>query len=238
MIALASAAFDLVAARGAEGPHWVESGRSARKSQSLAWRRDFLGHTFLLDGLGDSDGARQRVMLRPMEHFGITLENVALLSQVAGVIAVFASLIFVGLQIREQANATSAQTEQAIASNWMALAQVIGGSAEAFTAGLVSTNATFADLNDADRMRFLTALFALFKHYENMYLQFKKGRIGEAEWEPWSNHIQMYFHQPGVQTWWSLRKSAFSLVFRAFLDDSVAPRELSPAALHHAAAKA
>jgi hypothetical protein len=79
-----------------------------------------------------------------MDHFGITLENVALLSQVAGAIAVFASLIFVGLQIREQANATSAQTAQANASNWMALAQVIGGSAEAFTAGLVSTNATFA----------------------------------------------------------------------------------------------
>lgn len=173
-----------------------------------------------------------------MSQLGITLESLALLSQVAGAVAVFASLIFVGFQMREQANATRAQTEQAIAGNWMALAQVIGDGAEAFTAGLLSTNATFADLNDADRMRFLTALFALFKHYENMYLQFRKGRIGEAEWEPWSNHIQMYFHQPGVQSWWSLRKSTFTPVFRAFLDDSVAPHELSPVALHHSATKA
>lgn len=166
----------------------------------------------------------------------MTLESLALLSQVAGAAAVFASLIFVGLQIRQQASALRAQTEQAIASNWMVLAQVIGDNAEAFTAGLVSTNATFADLNDADRMRFLAAVFALFKHYENMYLQHKKGRISEAEWEPWSNHIEMYFHQPGVQTWWNLRKAAFSPVFRAFLDASIAPRELSPTALHHAAA--
>lgn len=173
-----------------------------------------------------------------MEDFRISLEDVALLSQVAGAIAVFASLIFVGLQIREQANATSAQTEQAIASNWMALAQVIGGNAEAFTAGLASTNATFADLNDADRMRFLSAMFALFKHYENMYLQFEKGRIDEAQWDPWSNHVKMYFHQPGVQMWWSLRESAFSLVFREFLDHSVPPSEFSPAALHVSAAKA
>jgi hypothetical protein len=165
----------------------------------------------------------------------MTLESLALLSQIAGTIAVLASLIFVGLQIRQQANATRAQTEQAIAANWMALAQVIGSTAEPFTAGLISTNATFAELNDADRMRFLAAIFALFKHYENMFLQFQKGRISQDDWEPWSNHLQMYFHQPGVQTWWSLRKAAFSPVFRKFLDESMAPIELSPTALHHAA---
>ena len=49
----------------------------------------------------------------------MTLETLSLLSQIAGVAAVFASLIFVGIQIREQANATRAQTEQAIASNWL-----------------------------------------------------------------------------------------------------------------------
>lgn len=167
----------------------------------------------------------------------MTLESLALFSQVAGAIAVIASLIFVGLQIRQQADATRAQTEQAIATNWMALAQVIGNSAEAFSAGLISSSPTFADLNDADRMRFLTALFALFKHYENMYLQYKKGRLADVEWQPWSNHIQMYFHQPGVQTWWGLRRAAFSPVFRTFLDESVAPGELSPAALHQAASK-
>ncbi len=168
---------------------------------------------------------------------GMTLETLALLSQIAGAAAVIASLIFVGFQIRGQTDATRAQTEQAIAANWMALAQVIGNSAEAFARGIISNNATFADLDDAERMRFLTALFALFKHYENMHLQFGKGRLSEAEWEPWSNHIQMYFHQPGVQTWWGLRKAAFSPAFRDFLDHSKAPKELSPAGLHFAGRK-
>jgi hypothetical protein len=165
----------------------------------------------------------------------MTLETLSLLSQIAGVAAVFASLIFVGIQIREQANATRAQTEQAIASNWLGVAEVISSNAEAFGAGLVSSNATFADLSDAERMRFMTTIFALFKHYENMYLQFQKGRIREAEWQPWSNHAQMYFHQPGVQNWWQLRKSAFSPVFCAFLDECVEPSELSPVQLFQAA---
>jgi len=167
----------------------------------------------------------------------LSLESIALLSQVAAAFAVFASLIFVGIQIREQANATRAQTEQAIAANWMAIAEVIGGNAEAFSAGLISPDPTFADLSDADRMRFMTVVFALFKHYENMYLQYQKGRIRKADWEPWSNHVQMYFHQPGVQSWWRLRKSAFSPQFLAFLDGCAVPDELTPTALHHAAEK-
>lgn len=168
----------------------------------------------------------------------VELETLALLSQVAGGMAVIASLIFVGVQIREQANATRAQTEQAIAANWMALTQIIAENADSFAAGLVSTSETFADLDDGARLRFLSAMFALFKHYENMYLQFEKRRISHDEWEPWSNHIQMYFHQPGVQIWWGLRKSAFSPPFRAFLEASARPPELSPAALQRAARKA
>ena len=165
----------------------------------------------------------------------MTLESVALLSQAIGAVAVIASLIFVGFQVRQQADATRAQTEQAIATNWVALTQLINDNAEAFTLGLVSTSKTFADLNDVDRMRFLGAMFNLFKHYENIFLQYRKGRIREEEWMPWSNHVQMYFHQPGAQGWWNLRKGFFSPAFRQFLDSLVAPAELSPVALHEAA---
>jgi hypothetical protein len=168
----------------------------------------------------------------------VDLQSLALLSQVAGAVAVIASLIFVGFQLREQANATRAQTEQAIAANWMALAQLVSNNAEPFTSGLVSASPTFADLSDPDRMRFLSTAFAMFKHYENMYLQFRKGRIGEAEWEPWSNHMQMYFHQPGIQSWWRLRKSAFTPLFRDFLNACAEPGDLGPVALHYAATRA
>jgi len=168
----------------------------------------------------------------------VSLETLASLSQIAGGFAVIASLIFVGVQIREQANATRAQTEQAIAANWMAVTQVVADNADSFAEGLVSTSETFAELGDGGRLRFLSAIFALFKHYENMYLKFEKGRLSDAEWEPWSNHIQMYFHQPGVQIWWGLRKTAFSPAFRSFLEGCERPPELSPAELHQAAHQA
>lgn len=168
----------------------------------------------------------------------MTLADAAALAQIVGVAAVFVSLVFVGFQMRQQTNAMKAQTEQAIAADWMTLGQMISDNAEAFTAGLLSRDPSFADLNDADRMRFLAAIFALFKHYENMYLQFHKLRIGEAEWAPWSNHIHVYFHQPGVKSWWAIRKQAFAPAFRDFLDTSIEPLQPSPVRLHDAAGAA
>jgi hypothetical protein len=173
-------------------------------------------------------------MPRLAEGKVMTLADASALAQIAGVLLVLGSLVFVGAQIRQQTLATKAQTEQAIAANWTALGALISENAEPFTAGLLSTDPKFSQLGDADRMRFLTVIFGLFKHYENMFLQYRKGRIDEADWAPWSNHIEMYFHQPGVQSWWSIRKAAFSPAFRAYLDATQRPAEPSPVALHHA----
>ena len=168
----------------------------------------------------------------------MNLESLALFSQVAAAVAVFASLVFVGLQIREQANATRAQTEQAIAANWLVVADVMGSSAKAVAAGCLSTSETLAELDDSERMQFFSIMFGFFKHYENIYLQYRRGRISEEEWKPCSSHALMFLHQPGVHTWWALRKSAFSPQFRDFLERSITPDGVSLAAIHDAHAKA
>lgn len=167
----------------------------------------------------------------------MTLETLALVSQIAAAAAVFASLIFVGLQIREQANATRAQTEQAIASNWVGIGEMMATAGEAIAAGVVSESSTLADLSDGDRMRFFSAMFAFFKHYENMYLQRDKGRVGKAEWESWSNHVKTFFHQPGVQSWWAIRRLSFAPGFRNFLEGCEGPAETGFAELHDVAEK-
>lgn len=161
----------------------------------------------------------------------MTLETLAVFSQVAAAAAVFASLVFVGLQIREQANATRAQTEQAVAANWLIIAEVIGSTSVAVAAGCLSTSETFAELDDAGRLEFFSTMFGFFKHYENIYLQFRRGRISAEEWEPCSTHVVMFLHQPGVQTWWGLRKNVLSPAFRDFLEHSAAPDAPSLAAL-------
>jgi hypothetical protein len=41
--------------------------------------------------------------------------------------------------------------------------------------------------------------------------------------ETWSEHIRMYFHQPGAQAYWSLRRKTFVPRFRDYLESPAPP---------------
>jgi hypothetical protein len=43
-------------------------------------------------------------------------------------------------------------------------------------------------------------------------------------WMAWSEHVLMYFNQPGVKMWWELRRGSFNPRFRKFLESSAAPK--------------
>jgi hypothetical protein len=161
----------------------------------------------------------------------MTLEQWSSLSQVVAAAGVLASLVFVGFQIRQNTLAMIAQSQQHIATSWFTVGQLIADHAAAFGAGLKSNHSAFANLKDEGRLRFVSIIFPLFKHYENIFLKFTSGRVDEGVWGAWSFHMKVYFHQPGVQAWWKIREEAFAPSFPAFLESSEAPAVPSPAKL-------
>jgi len=161
----------------------------------------------------------------------MTLEQASYFSQIIAALGVLASLLFVGFQIRQNTAAMRAQTRQHIASSWFAMVPPICDHAEAFAAGLRSQQPGFADLTETDRLKFVSTIFGLFKHYENIYLEHRRGGISRDAWAPWSTHMRLYFHQPGVQTWWAMRKGSFIPEFQVYLETSEKPVTPTPAEL-------
>jgi hypothetical protein len=161
----------------------------------------------------------------------MTLEHVSYLAQSIGGIAVLASLVFVGLEIRQNSREARAQTEQHIASSWFAMSTLVAQHPAAFYAGVKSKDGLFSDLLENDRLIFISIIFAQFKHYENIFRQFESGHIDEETWAAWSLHVLIYFHQPGVQSWWKMRGGAFTPSFRRFLESSARPDLPSPVVL-------
>ena len=161
----------------------------------------------------------------------MSLEQVFYLTQSIAAIAVLGSLVFVGLEIRHNSRETRAQTEQHIASSWFEMGRMIADHPVALAASLRSTLKSFADLREEDRLVFVSILFALFKHYENIFRQFRSGHIDAETWQAWSVHVLIYFQQPGVQAWWKIRGAAFSPAFRQFLELSGKPDLPSPTTL-------
>src|SRR5262249_50078739 len=60
--------------------------------------------------------------------------------------------------------------------------------------------------SEEDRVRALPFIFATFKVFENAWFQQRQGTLDSQQWEGWDAYIRMYFHQPGVRTWWLMRR--------------------------------
>jgi hypothetical protein len=89
----------------------------------------------------------------------MSLEQIFYLTQSIAAVAVLASLVFVGLQIRLNSREARAQTEQHIASSWFEMGKMIADHPAAFGAGLRSRDCTFSDLSEEDRLVFVSILF-------------------------------------------------------------------------------
>ena len=153
----------------------------------------------------------------------MTLEQFGILSQIVGTLVVIASLIFVGVQIRQNTKAIRVQVQENMTSGYIAVIEVLSEHADVFTRGIAANRESFASFSDADKLIFFSVLFAAFKLFENVHSQRERGFIDGDSWEAWSENMLMHFNQPGVQMWWTLRKGSFRPSFRHFLESAPAP---------------
>jgi hypothetical protein len=113
----------------------------------------------------------------------MTLEQLSLVFQLAGALGVIASLIFVGMQIRQNTQATRVRVQENMTSGYIATAQILIDNAEVFTRGIAATRESFSSFSDADKLVYFGAIFSIFKHFENIHSQRQRGFIDDESWD-------------------------------------------------------
>lgn len=154
---------------------------------------------------------------------GMSLEQASYLSQIIGSIAVLASLVFVGLQIRQN---TKSQKNVAVDSLSVAIAAINVPAMESAALGEALSKAT-NDWGSASREQRIVAhyfLFSYFKLAENAWYQRQANVLDEMQWSGWATGARMFFHSPGVQdAWWPRRRYTYSPEFQAYLAGTAPP---------------
>jgi hypothetical protein len=147
----------------------------------------------------------------------MTLEEWAFVAQIVSAIAVVASLVFVGLQLRHAAAAIRATSSQAHSSLYTDLVQSIIENADfarAWSIGVTEPN----KLSEEEWVRFVAYSSALFRLYESSRVQWLNGRLDEEHWHTIERQAADFGHLPGLQRAWELRGHWYSPEFRAWFD--------------------
>jgi hypothetical protein len=147
----------------------------------------------------------------------VTLEQASFIAQIVSAIAVIASLIFVGIQLRRATSAIRASSSQAHSSMYTDLVQSIIDNADfarTWSVGLGDPKA----LSESEWVRFVAYASALFRLYESSRVQWLNSRLDEEHWHTIERQAADFGHLPGLQLAWDLRGHWFSPEFRAWFD--------------------
>ena len=149
----------------------------------------------------------------------MNLETISAIAQIIAALGVIASLFYLAVQIRQNTLSQRSVVVDSLTSSLNALL----GPQSADPALLRAFAAAVEDWEgcaEEDRLRAVAMFFAVFKLFENAWFQKRQGTLDAQQWEGWDAYIRVYFHRPGVRTWWAMRRGTFAPGFRAYLENS------------------
>ena len=154
-------------------------------------------------------------------------EAIGSLAEALGALGVIVSLVYLATQVRSNTAAIRAGTAQEVTNRASEIAQAIAlnpSATEIRHRGLHEPNA----LSDEERRRFNGMLLAIFRAYENVEYQFRKGFLDPGEWSGLSSNLRSTATQPGFVSWWThTGRGGFNPEFQSFVDAVIAEAEES-----------
>jgi hypothetical protein len=147
----------------------------------------------------------------------VTLEAVYYISQIVAVVGIFASLIFVGLQIRQNTKAIKATSHHAVTDSFNAINTLILSDPKVARLWRLAITGS-QDLNEDERTSADFMLLANMRIFETIYYQYKNGTMDKQLFDAELKTLKWAFTFPGSQAWWAANPISLSDEFRAFID--------------------
>jgi hypothetical protein len=147
----------------------------------------------------------------------MTLSQLSDIAQIIAAIMVVPSLIFVGLQMRQNTRAVRASMSQAHANGYHEIMGRLFDSEE--LAKLYMKGASHPEqLDTTESARFILMVAIQFRFFDASYAQYRDGQLSEMHWRSLEKIILGSFGSPGHLLWWERRKNTLSEAFRTWFE--------------------
>jgi hypothetical protein len=139
-------------------------------------------------------------------------------AEAIGIVALVVSLVFVGIEIRHNTAATSAQAQLDLndSMNEIMMTQAENEDlAEIVRVGQLNPKA----LSESDHHRFFLHAFAVLNHNENAFMFFKNGLIDPEAYTAYANASCNHLSMPGIHSIWRSNESSFQSEFNEYMKE-------------------
>ena len=148
------------------------------------------------------------------------LENIALIADIIQAVAVVATLIFVGFQVRYNtriARMTAAQNSAQL------LAQNLGHVTDSpdLAELLTDTERPLEDFSAAQRLRLSNFVATGFRHIEVLHAHRRYDIFEEELWQGAAGRLRRMLNNPRIRDWWEDNKDIYAVSFRDHVTEEI-----------------
>ena len=151
----------------------------------------------------------------------MTIGEWSAVGEIVGAIAVVISLIYVGVQVKQNTTATRVVTTQAHVESWNHVVSVLCQSLETASTwhqGLQD----LSRLEGGQRVQFFAQLSMVNRYYEASYLEWSSGVLDERLWSGLREMLVDSMSYPGAREWWNHRRHHYCAEYQKLVDDLLA----------------
>jgi len=161
-----------------------------------------------------------------MESF--TLEQASYLAEIIGVIAVVLSLIYLGLQVKQNTRSMRIQTVQDLSNQFKESQASIAHDkdlADIYHRAVFN----YEQLDPLEQLRFNLLIASVLRVLNELFFKRDEGAVDESMWHGFKTIAEDLMRYPGTQSVYKIRKQQYSNVFQKFVDELIensSPREV------------
>ena len=150
-------------------------------------------------------------------------ENVSNWLQIFGFAGLIASLIFVGLELRQSREIAIADVYQQRAAMLIDVHSITLSSELLFAA--YNKAMTGEQLTPGDMILMSTGLTPIFTYWENNHFQYLTGLLSTEQWIASRNAMAAVLKRPDVLVWWETERREMRKSFADIVDEVIAEQE-------------
>jgi hypothetical protein len=147
----------------------------------------------------------------------MSLSDLASLGSFVSGLAVLVSLLFVGFQLRQNAQAVRATASQAHSANYHSIVGPLSANAELARIWLNGLS-HYEEQSNEDRARFILFTTGLFRFWEASRVQWRHGQLDKEHWQTVEETVRIFVSQPGIRSFWKVRGHSHSTEFQDWFE--------------------
>lgn len=151
------------------------------------------------------------------------LQDIYFISEIVAAAAVIASLVYVGIQLRQNTLTVKVAAGQAHVDAYDNLIDKIVSN-DSMMESWAKSAENFDILNTVEQVQALAFVGVMFRNFEGAFVQWTEGVLDKRLWQGISRSMADQYAHEAVRVFWSLRKHWFSDEFSEWYDANVASK--------------